>query len=348
MPFKSLTAPFASDYLEPILDQLSEAVTSAAEGDQTQRGFIPHALRDLAKLEVRPACLTDFAYEWCSAIYGNRENFEDWETLLLACLETGFRHLDPWRWFTDISLTHTEHHPGLADVVFKSQKTEAIADLIHTWILDDNFSDLEATLVDICTGRLVGLHNLVQFSPRLRRLVILFIERVSYEGFRGVGVEKFVELLDHLHVTVEDMDRKHSWTSLLLDVIRSPEGTQHLPHWCWELLVELAVSGPWLLDPEDVNCLEITKSLTEAQEWGKLECWIGSVGMLPELPDFVGVAEEDLESSMLLLFRQRPGAAQKIERWTKQWSRQCGMGIPEWFERSFKRAHEAAQGQVVL
>jgi hypothetical protein len=67
-------------------------------------------------------------------------------------------------------------------------------------------------MVGICVGHLVGLHDLVPFSPRLRRLVIRFIEIVGYKGFEGAGVERLVELLDHLHVTVEDMDMKVRWT----------------------------------------------------------------------------------------------------------------------------------------
>jgi hypothetical protein len=101
--FKSLTTPFTSDCLEQILNQLSKAVLLAVNGNQTPHRFIPHVLRDLAKLEARPLRLTEVAYEWCSAIYANREKFEDWESLLLVCLELGFRHLDPWQSYTNVS-----------------------------------------------------------------------------------------------------------------------------------------------------------------------------------------------------------------------------------------------------
>ena len=56
--FKSLTALFTSDCLCRILSQFSEAVLSSVNGDQ--RRLIPDALRDLAKLEIRPPCLTEF------------------------------------------------------------------------------------------------------------------------------------------------------------------------------------------------------------------------------------------------------------------------------------------------
>ena len=58
---------------------------------------------------------------------------------------------------------------------------------------------------------------------------------------------------------------------------------------------------------------ETTKSLAEAQEWDKLECWIVIVG-----PGVAAVTEEDLENSTLSLFRQRPSAAQKLKEWMER------------------------------
>ena len=337
-----------SDCLEQILGQLSKAVLLAINGNWHQCRFIRCVLRDLAKLEVQPACLTAFAYEWCSAIYENREHFEDWESLLLVCLELGFRHLDDQRPSTNIRLTHTEHHQALVDIIFKSQKGDAIADLLHAWTLGRHFSGPAGALVDVCTEHFVGLHNLVPFSPRLRRLVIRFIERVGYKAFEGAGAERFTELLDYLHVTIEDTDLKVRWTSLLLDVIRSSEGTLRLSHWYWELLVEMVVLTPWWLRFEVTYCLEIIESLMESREWGKLECWIGIVWMFSGSPGAVGVTEEDLEDSMLLLFHQRPGAAQKLEQRMKQWSQRRKENILELFQRTFTRTREAVRRQVAL
>ena len=289
--------------------------------------------------------LTDFAYEWCSAIWENRDNLEDWESLLLVCLEVGFRHLDPWRPPTDITRTHAKLYQGLVDAIFKSQKSEPIADLLHAWTAGYVFTEQAGAMINIGTGYLVDLNNLLPFSPRLRRLVIRFVGLAGYKGFVGAGVEKLTELLDHLHVTVEDVDRKKDWMSLLLDVIRSSEGIQHLSCWYWELLVELAVSEPWWLGSNVTDGRKITESLVEAQEWGRLECWIRVVWMLPELPDVARMTEEDLESSMLLLFRQRPDAAQNLERWIEQWSQQR-KDILELFQPIFTRAQEAVRGEV--
>ena len=315
MLFRLLTVPFASDYLEQILNQLSNAVLLSANGNQAPPGFIPHALHDLAKLESRPLRLTKIAYEWCSAIYANREKFEDWEGLLIVCLELGFRHLDPYERYLHITLTHTEHHRGLVDAVFKSQKSEVIADFLHAWTTKYAFPEQAGEMVGICAAHLVGLHNLVPFSPRLRQLVIRFVEIAGYEGFESAGVGRLIELLDHLHVTVEEMDSKARWVSLLLSVIRSFEGSQRLSDWYWELLVEPAVSDRWSLKYEIPDALKIAQSLIEGEEWGKLECWIGIVWMYSESADGT---EEGLEGPTLLLFRQRPVAAQRLERWMEK------------------------------
>ena len=350
--FQSLIALFASDFLEQILDRLSDAILLAAEGNSAQRGTIPRILQDLAKLEIRPKCLTVFAYKWCSAIYENHKSFEGWEDLLLVCLELGFRHLDAQRPPTDIRLTHTEHHRGLVGIVFKTQNIEVIADFLHAWTTDDDLPEPAGEMVDICTGHLIGLHNLIPFPPRLRQLVIRFAKKAGRGGFEGAGVQKLVELLDHLHVAVEEMDNTYKWASLLLDVIRSPEGTQSLSHWYWELLVELAVLNYWGLNFGGTDTLKIVKSLIDAQEWDKLECWIGTVWMNSES---AGITEEDLESSTLLLFRQRPGAAQKLGQWMERWrlerviiSKKSGLpepSIPELFHQIFAGAHEVAQRQ---
>ena len=311
------------------LYQLSNVVLSAIDGTPAQQAFIPHVLRDLIKLEYRP------------------------ENLLLVCLEIGFRHLDFRTELIGVRLTHTEHHRGLVDVVFKSQESESIADLLHAWTMK-HYGQAH-NLLGLCTAYLVGLHNLVPFSPRLRRLTVRSVEQIGYKGFKGVGVERFIGLLNHLHVTVGDMDEKEDWGGLLLDTIQSSEGTQHLSHLYWEFLVELSASES-LFEPiqmdhhhlllrrlrlDPAHSPRIITSLTEAKEWSKLECWVGIVWML--LPEGLDPGEGDLDHSMTLLFRQRPGAVQKLEQWMEQWSQTVGKDVPESFKRAHKYAHETAQ-----
>ena len=293
-------------------------------------------------LDIRPKCLSVFAYEWCSAIYQDREDLEDWESLLFLCLELGFRHLDTRRPPTDITFTHTKHHQGLIDMVFKSQNSEAIADFLHAWMMGYS---LPEQMADICTGLLASLDNLVPFSPRLRQLVIRLTENAGYKGFEGVGVEKLVELLNHLHLTSNEIGLYPKWVALLMDVIRSSEGSQRLSDRYWESLVERTVSGPRWLELRDTDALKITQSLIDAMEWGKLECWVGIVWMHSES---VGTTEGDLEQSMPLLFRYRPGAAQRLEQWMERWSKRCKKDIQESFQRILARAHEGVQQQDAL
>ena len=325
----------------PILDQLSEAVLSSIDGTDAQREFIPYVLDDLIKLEARPWSLTQMTYKWCSMICENRESFEDWERLVLVCLEIGFRHLDFTSWYFGTPLTHTEHHRGLVDVVFESRESEVIADLLRAWTTGCAFHEHPDELLSSCAGRLVSLH-LVPFSSRLRRLTIRSVELVGYKGFEGVGVERFVELLNHLHVTAEDMDFKSQRAELLLETFQTPEGAQRLSDRYLELLVELTISlSQAPRDPPTYNP-QITKYLVEAQEWSKLEYWMGIVWMTWP-PGAGGDTEEGLDDSTLLLFRQRPEAVQKLEQWMEQCYETHGNDIPEPFKQICKQAHEAAQ-----
>jgi len=333
---------FTSDRLENILHRLSEAIVSAIDTARPQREFIPYVLCDLNGLENRPWYLTKMAYEWCSVICENSQGFRGWECLLFSSLEFGFRHLNPRDGHFGYELTHTEHHQKLVDVVFKSQKSEVIADLLHAWTAQAPPHTPAHALLSICTEHLVGLHGLGSFPSRLRRLVLRSIEVIGFKGFEEVGVERFVGLLNHLHVAVEDIDEKYKWVELLLDTLQSSEGAQHLSLWYWELLVELAVSYPWWLRHNVTYSPQIMTFLTEAQEWSKLECWMRTVWVVWP-PGDGGMLEEDISCTMLLLFRQRPGAAQRLEQWIGRWSQERDRDMPESFQRIFKQAHEEAQ-----
>ena len=311
--------------MEQILRQFSKAICSTINNTGARCEFVPRALQDLIELKTRPMCLTEIAYDWCSVMCENRQNLEGWEGLLLACLEIGFRHLDLQDMETVPTLTHIEHHPEMVDVVFKSQKSEAIADLLHAWTIGRSPN----ILLGACTERLLYLHNLVPFSPRLRSLVMRSVEILGCGRFVELGAGKFVELLDHLHVTAEDMDFRTDWLTLLLDTLQTPEGAQRLSHRYWELVVELAVlQSPRLVSTYNPR---ISKSLTEAQEWSKLERWIGTVWILWP-PEADGITEEDLGHSIPMLFRKRPGAFQKLQQWMERWSQMNDKSIPESFQ----------------
>ncbi|KAF9653348.1 hypothetical protein BDM02DRAFT_3182878 [Thelephora ganbajun] len=328
------------DRLEQSLHQLSKAIVSAINATHPQRLLIQAILRDLTKLENLPRCITEMAYEWCSATRENHSSFEGWESVLLLSLEVGFRHLNLQRGWIDAKLIHTEHHQELVDVVFESKDSEEIADLLHAWTARGWHNQPARTLLDACVGHLVGLHHMVPFSPRLRRLVIRFIELIGYEGFEEVGAERFIGLLNHLHIGIEDMDHGDKWLQILFDTIRSPEGTRCLPIQSWELLVELVLFLQWI-DAE--HSPQVTASLLEAQEWDKLECWMGVVWMVwpPGTDEMTG----DFEHAMMTLFRQRPSAVEKHTRWMEQWSE--GEGVPESFQQTCERSHEIVQVDVL-
>lgn len=90
-------------------------------------------------------------------------------------------------------------------------------------------------------------------------------------------MERFVRLLNHLRITFEDTVSRSEWVRLILETLRTSEGVQHLSHWYWELVVELAISQSlWQMHGITYNP-QTTAFLVEAQEWTKLECWIGTI-----------------------------------------------------------------------
>jgi len=340
--FSSCSPLFTSSHAGLILNRLSGVVLPAINGipTPTLKSLIRVILSSLVNLETTPGNLTKITYEWCSAIYGNRENLSGWEGLLLLCLESGFRRLNFRRDSIETTITHTEHHRGLVDVVFRSQESEVIADLLHAWTTRSDFHSPAVELLRFCTRHLIGVQNLVPSSPRLRRLVIRSVELTGYEGFEGVGMEKFIEFLNHLYVTAQDLDYGSRWVGLLLGTIQSSEAPQHLFHSYWELLAELTVPSQSPI-VNFADGLKITTSLVEAEEWSKLECWMGISWML--FPESADPTEGDLGHSMTLLFRQRPGAVQKLEKWVERRSREHPNRVHKSFQQLCKQAHEAAK-----
>jgi len=336
---------FTSDRTEPILHQLSKVVLPAINGTPIQQQLVMAILYDLVRLETTPVHLTKITYEWCSVIYENRESVPNWEILLLLCLEIGFRHLDFQRQSIKATITHTEHHRGLVDVVFRIQESEVIADLLHAWTTESDSHAPAAELPGLCARHLVGLQNLVPLSPRLRRLVIRSVELTDYAVPEEVGVGRFIEFLNHLHATTKDIDDGSRWARLLVGIIQSSKEPQRLSDSYWELLTELAVVSQWLIiDP--TNSLQTTTSLIEAEEWSKLECWMGIVWML--LPEEADPREGNLGDSMTLLFHQRPKAVQKLEQWIEQWGREHHNRVPRLFQQILQTSARSSQtGHIV-
>ena len=152
-------------------------------------------------------------------------------------------------------------------------------------------------------------------------------------------MKRFVRLLNHLRIAFEDTVSRSEWVRLILETLRTSEGVQYLSHWYWELVVELAIfQSLWQMHGITYNP-QITAFLVEAQEWTKLECWIGTIWVLwPS--ETGGITEEDLGHLILLLSRQRPGLFKKLEEWMGRWSQRHDEDI---LQRICKQAQEAAQ-----
>ena len=290
-------------------------------------------------------------YEWCSAVFKNYPNLADGQDdladgrdLLLLFLQIGFRHLDPQCDWIEAKPDHTNHHQQMATIVFASGDSEAIGDLLQAWMPGDESHQLYTSL-GMCAEPLVGLRHLRPFSSRLRQLAIRAVGSIGYREFEQVGVEGFVGLLSDLNISIGDTIDRAKWTRLLLDTIQSSEGIRRLPYSYWELLVELAFLGPWGLQYSAYSA-DSTRYLEGAEEWEKLGCWVGVVWMAWPPEDDMPT-EGDLEDAMLLLFRKRPDAIQKLEQWMKQRSNRSQY-TPGSFQRICERTRRESTGQNAL
>ena len=288
-------------------------------------------------MESHPSWFAEIAYRWCSVICENYKDLRDGVHLLCLSLEIGFRHLkleDSWRM---AGLIHTEYHYKLADIIFESEDDEAIADLLYAWTFKHTPSSSYGPL-NACARHITLLLKPQPFPPRLRQVIIHSIGAIGYDGFKEVGVERFVVLLNNLHIGTEDMIQKDLWANRLLDIIQSSEATQHLSHYYWDLLVGLATAwSRWLVYPPTYNP-QIMASLVDAQEWDKLECWVGVVWMV-WTPEDGETMDKDLECGMRSLFHHQPGAIQKLQQWMGEWSKWVRLDVPELFRQICEEAH---------
>jgi len=302
-------------------------------------------LSDLASSETRTTHLTEMAYEWCSVVCKNYSSLKDGKDLLLLSLEIGFHHLDPKKQQINAELVHTEHHQGLANIVFESKSGEAIADLLCAWT-SRSFSHQPYTSLNIYAKHLISLHYLYPFPPRLRDLIMCTIVLIGYQEFQQVGVEGFIGLLNDLQVNIKEViGSGYHWAKLLLVTIQTSEGIQHLSHSYWDLLVEFTIF--YLQYLEDITYSpHVMASLKEVGEWDKLECWIGIVWMLYP-PEGGKTEEEELRHTTLSLFHKKPDAIHKL----MQWMERCAHGqrpIPGSFQQIYEQMHKEEAQQAGL
>jgi len=314
---------------------------AAIHTSHPQCRLLPRMLACFRNLKIRSNYSTEMAYGWCSMVCESHSSPWNRETLLLA-LEIGFRHINPEDNWMEAKLTHMESHQQMVGVVFQSGESEAIADLLCAWTLSSDAHKPHPSL-KICAEYLVGLSHLQPFPPRLRKAIIESIGLIHYQGFEQFGMERYIELLDWLHLCVEDLINSPQLTRELLAAIESPGGVQHVPHQYWEWLVESLVSwGNVSLSPYTMTLLEDTK------EWDKLECWMGMVWVLwskGATMDQELETDEKLDRITLSLFQQRPGAVQKLEQWVGKLSwteRQRSTSFQQAFDQAYPNAEQKA------
>ena len=263
--------------MEQVVRQASRAISSISESSDPH--FIWGALYILTQLKERPWGLGDAAYRWCAVIWRNRHSYEDWEALLLLSLEVGFRHTRPPGVGYPPLSTDAEPNQEFFDAVLKSNNSEAVADLAWASFMFDGSGQLGLSLF---ANHIVDLRGVATepFSRDLRQTFVLCVEYGEGLGaFKNVGEERFVELLNCLHIGIEDLDHAGGcevWSRMLLEIVQSTEEAQYLDIHSWELLAEIAPqahSGKAMYNPD------VTTSLVDGKEWDKLECWMVVVWM---------------------------------------------------------------------
>ena len=328
---------FVSICLDRVVSQLSHAIAAAIPTSHPRHTSLWRALSDLAGWSNRPKCLRLKAYEWCSAICKGYQNLEDGKILLLASLKIGFRDLNPDS-LENAKFVHTEHHRHMADIVFNNGDGEAIADLLEALVgAPSRYREL-LELLGTLPGHLVSLRDRV-LNQRLRKLVIGAIGYLGPEQLDQVGVEEFTMLLERLKVGINDVDARLSWLEILLLVVKSPQGRDLLPHSYWELIPRLSarvseeyITSTWKLSripghpatvverfsvSDEVIPIDENPKLMSSLLKGKrdtLEYLCGSVWLLLS-PDATTIPEA-LEDATRSLFREQPGAVQKLRQWS--------------------------------
>ena len=139
-------------------------------------------LAKFRNLEIQNDHLTEVAYGWCSMVCESYSSLENGKDLLLLALEIGFRHINLQKRGMKARLIHVESHQIMVDIVFQTQDSEAIADLLCAWT-SSNYPQRPHPSLKMCAGPLISLHYLQPFSPRLQKLVIRSIELIGYQGF---------------------------------------------------------------------------------------------------------------------------------------------------------------------
>ena len=260
-------------------------------------------------------------------IWRNHHSYHGCGTLLCLSLEVGFRHFRrrvPWVLPTS---TSAEHHQEIFDAVLKSNDTEAVIDLMYASVLIDGSGGLGLSIctdyvLDLCSGATEPL-------PReLQEIFTICLGRIGPGAPEKVGKGRFVDLSNRFRIDIERLRGDSAWATAVLEIIQSPKDARNLAVQYWELLADFAVPGYPL---SATYSPDVTASLLKAEEWDKLECWMGFLWMV--WPPEAGNMVEGLGDTTKLLFQQRPGAVHKLTQWMERWSRNHFTNVPESFKQ---------------
>ena len=319
--------------MKQVLSHVSGAIYVALGDSHPGRPLVREVLYTLTMMEPTRE-LTEAAYQWCDMLWERARQYSDWEPLLLLSLEVGFRHFHPDSWGS-LRLPRAKYHEKFIPTILNTKNSEAIIDLACASYMVGNFNQ----------GLMVCDHYIAMdiepFAPsekadRLRKVFSACVGLSGVGAFEVVGERSFVNLLNCLHIGLDDLivpAKTTEWAAVLLAIIESPKEFGPLTIGPWRLLTELATLG---VRESPTYRERVIEYLMGEEAWDKLECWMGFVWMAcpPGPRDTMTV----FDHAMTSLFDKRRSAAEKLNQWMEQWSQECGFSVPDNFKRTCKRA----------
>jgi len=228
--------------------------------------------------------------------------------LLSITLDIGFRLAAPSHDQPALHSNHTSYHEWMFETAFSSHDDEVIADAVSAWIMDRGRAP-PGSFVRYFTGR---VERDTPFSPRLRRITLHAIECIHDSELKVSGLET-VRLLNCLNVDVDEVEWDYGLVRLLIEVIRSPTGSENLSSHNWRLLDKLAAGVLFdrALVSRDVEVMRLFKA---AEDWEKLEIWMGILWwFIPSDDERESESMRDIEQATLKLLSQRPSVLPRFK-----------------------------------
>ena len=225
-----------------------------------------------------------------------------YEYLLSILLEVGFRRASINTRFRSIHPDDTPHHRRIFETAFSNDDDEIVADAVRMWIT----STSPITLGSFARHFTKRLERDTPLSEGLRQLVIHVVEHIWNIRPQESGLET-VRLLNRLDADMDGLEGDDR-VSGLTHVMCGPGGLALSPRY-WRLL-DRVVGGKTYLSLESSDW-DIMRALREAEDWEKLEVWMGFMWKL--LRWYSAPKLEETQQVTLELLSQRPSALQKFE-----------------------------------